>query len=735
MGKWGNDKKKKQFESAEARWEGKAQSVEASEARWEGKAQFVEASEKKWDEKASEADEAVSAGERKVGQTERSEGLWQERPELKEKRSRRKRKKNRFRLSGSMFAKVLAFCLFAISLFVGSGLSVCCLYLESENIYNNDVNEVLSEVLYDEAEAMTQRVRNLLMAGNIEGAEALCVNSNAKMELWYWSAIKSTAEEVIWSTWDGDSSDIFIDYHFTFLGTLGPISLNGHIIQAERLYLMRIYIDPAFAVEDEFKEAAEPILMIFQYRYELLAAALASLLISLLSFIFLMYGAGHRNGNEGIVPGVLSRVHLDVLTFLWGGIAIFGFFVAEEFYYYLGRFDTFGAELLYWVTVGTCLAVWMLFYLIDLAVRLKLGGFWKNTLVYVALKWGWKTACQIGQGILAMLCKIPLVMTTVMVYLGICILEFFGVLLFMRDDTGVFLWAMEKVVLFVVLMVVALTCKKLQKAGEALADGQENYQVDTSKMIGVFKAHGDNLNSIGQGITKAVEARMKSEHMKTELITNVSHDIKTPLTSIINYADLIAEENTENEKIAEYSEVLLRQSKRLKKLLEDLVDASKATTGNLEVNLQPCEVGVLLTQAAGEYEQKMAEKSLNLIVRQPEETVKIMADGRHLWRVFDNLLNNICKYAQEGSRVYLSLENQAQKVSITFRNMSKYALDVSAEELEERFVRGDKSRHMEGNGLGLSIAKSLVELQNGKMEIVIDGDLFKVSLCFQELKE
>jgi signal transduction histidine kinase len=223
---------------------------------------------------------------------------------------------------------------------------------------------------------------------------------------------------------------------------------------------------------------------------------------------------------------------------------------------------------------------------------------------------------------------------------------------------------------------------------------------------------------------------MRSERLKTELITNVSHDIKTPLTSIINYADLISAEETDNPRITEYSQVLLRQSERLKKLLEDLLEASKATTGNLEVDLKPCEVGVLLTQAVGEYQKRMEERHLELRTSQPEEPVRVMADGRHLWRVFDNLLNNICKYAQENSRVYVSVEMREKKVHIIFRNMSKYALDISGEELEERFVRGDRSRHMEGNGLGLSIAKSLTELLNGSMTIVTDGDLFKVMLEF-----
>ena len=163
------------------------------------------------------------------------------------------------------------------------------------------------------------------------------------------------------------------------------------------------------------------------------------------------------------------------------------------------------------------------------------------------------------------------------------------------------------------------------------------------------------------------------------------------------------------------------------------MEASKATTGNLEVNLEPCEAGVKLSQAVGEYQQRMEEKDLKLIVNQPEEPVQILADGRHLWRVFDNLLNNVCKYAQENSRVYLSVEQKEGQVLIIFRNMSKYVLNIPAQELEERFVRGDKSRHMDGNGLGLSIAGSLMELQQGKMEIVIDGDLFKVILRFGQL--
>ena len=205
-----------------------------------------------------------------------------------------------------------------------------------------------------------------------------------------------------------------------------------------------------------------------------------------------------------------------------------------------------------------------------------------------------------------------------------------------------------------------------------MAEGNLSYKVNTAKMFWECRKHGENLNKINKGMTKAVDERMKSERLKTELITNVSHDIKTPLTSIINYVDLLSKEELHNEKAAEYLEVLDRQSSKLKKLIEDLVEASKASSGNLAVDSQQLEVGVFMTQTVGEFEEKLAAAGLELIISKPDEPVYIMADGRHVWRVFDNLMNNICKYAQTGSRVYVNLEAVSARVSITFRNISKY---------------------------------------------------------------
>ena len=225
---------------------------------------------------------------------------------------------------------------------------------------------------------------------------------------------------------------------------------------------------------------------------------------------------------------------------------------------------------------------------------------------------------------------------------------------------------------------------ELQKASQHIAEGDLTHKIDTNKMFWECKKHGENLNKIGEGMSKAVDERMKSEHFKTELISNVSHDIKTPLTSIINYVDLLEKEELDNEKASEYLEVLDRQSSKLKKLTEDLIEASKASSGNVTVNNERMEVSVFLTQTVGEFEEKLSLAGLELIMSKLEEPVYIMADGKHLWRIVDNLMNNICKYAQQGTRVYVTLETLEKKISITFRNVSKYPLNISGEELMER---------------------------------------------------
>ena len=230
-------------------------------------------------------------------------------------------------------------------------------------------------------------------------------------------------------------------------------------------------------------------------------------------------------------------------------------------------------------------------------------------------------------------------------------------------------------------------------------------------------------------VVVAAEKQMKSERMKAELVTNVSHDIKTPLTSIINYVDLMKNADSQEEAQA-YLEVLERQSLRLKKLIEDLMEMSKASTGNVTTQITQVNAAEAVHQALGEFADKLLAARLTSVVRLPEEPVSMQADGRLAWRVMGNLLSNAVKYAMPGTRLYVDVEKQENRVLISFKNISAEPLNISAEELMERFVRGDASRNTEGSGLGLNIAASLMEVQGGKMEVLVDGDLFKVTLFF-----
>ena len=261
-----------------------------------------------------------------------------------------------------------------------------------------------------------------------------------------------------------------------------------------------------------------------------------------------------------------------------------------------------------------------------------------------------------------------------------------------------------------------------------MAEGDLDNRVDTHRMPHDLQLHGEDLNNISMGLSAAVDEKMKSERFKAELITNVSHDLKTPLTSIINYVNLLRSTQQTDPKALEYIEVLDRKSQRLKKLTEDLVEASKASTGVLKVEREKIGMEQLVDQALGEWEEKLAARNLTVVKMLPEGETWVYADGRHLWRVVDNLLSNCSKYAMEGTRIYVELTRGKGKATLAVKNISREAITVPAERLVERFVRGEESRNTEGSGLGLSIARSLTELQGGDFQVTADGDLFKAAV-------
>lgn len=276
---------------------------------------------------------------------------------------------------------------------------------------------------------------------------------------------------------------------------------------------------------------------------------------------------------------------------------------------------------------------------------------------------------------------------------------------------------------------------KILAGTKKISSGDIEFKIDTRDLKDENLILAEEINNIGEGFQHAVEKSVKDERLKTDLITNVSHDIKTPLTSIINYVDLLKRENIEDKKIRGYIKVLDNKSQRLKTLTEDLVEASKISSGNIVLEFVNINFNELILQTNGEFDNKFKEKNLEVIAKLPEYPVIISGDGRRIWRILENLYNNIYKYAMENTRVYIDVIVSNYDMLLIIKNISKYPLNIDSNELTERFIRGDVSRNTEGSGLGLSIAKNLTELQKGQFDIYLDGDLFKVTIKFPVVKK
>lgn len=520
-----------------------------------------------------------------------------------------------------------------------------------------------------------------------------------------------------------------------------PISPYGRIFYTddnEQNFRVLIVFDPQPGTnwENTFPDYANAQIWhgrLITYRYTIFWIVAFCLIAAIAWFVYLMSAAGHVRGREGITLSWMDRIPLDLLAAIL--ILAAAFFPAVAQGNYMGDGII---ELTILVLTGVAAAIPILALLVSFAVRVKAGKWWLNTLCYRVLNLLMKilrTIIRVGAAIIrnrSLLWKVIV-----------------GYALFGLGNLFLISWVMDAyspgfplLLIFVfdasvlaLLCIFSLHMQQLKAAGRRLANGDFAAKVDVSKMIGAFREHGEALNSISGGMSKAVDERMKTERLKTELITNVSHDIKTPLTSIVNYVDLLKKEEIDNEQAAQYIEVLDRQSARLKKLITDLVEASKASTGNIAYSPEHTNVGELLRQSVGEYNERLIAERLEPVLRIPEDDAAILTDGRLMWRIFDNLLGNICKYSLPGTRVYMDVIVTPERVSVALKNISRNPLNVSADELVERFVRGDSSRATEGSGLGLSIAKSLTELQGGIFELAVDGDLFKAMVSFRRITE
>ncbi|MGI6028299.1 MAG: sensor histidine kinase [Candidatus Heteroscillospira sp.] len=648
------------------------------------------------------------------------------------------------KIRGSYFLKGIAFILLLASLvvFAVSLLGTVYMYEQPQvALYDNYFQtDSCRRQLYYSAQEIYVRIENDKIS--LEDLRS------------YWHHEMSWRGELSFEILDTDGNLLMASYFATPLENAGHI----HTLTAEN-YVIKTYMDRNMAPGLNGINLDKTMFdFVKSYGSMLPPAVFCSFLLAVLSLAFLLAAAGHRRDTEEIVLGPVDRIPLDLCLMAGLTLCVCGIVFAGELSYNLDF--TMILPLLALVVLATYIVAY--FMGMTVVVRLKRGAFWENTLIWrwggSLLRWGWKwtkiilrklwAPCEhlfggLGDTVQSMfgglgetIHGLPLIWKAALAAGGVAFMEFLMILIAMETwDFNVLLLMFA--LAFNVLLVLAvwrltLDMMKLKKAGERLAAGELEETVDTSKMLWDLQKHGDDLNSIAQGISKAVDKQLKSERMKTELITNVSHDIKTPLTSIVNYVDLLKKEELSG-KAAEYVDVLDRQSARLKKLTEDLVEASKASTGNISVNLSPTDVGEIVRQVFGEYTERIDKAKLKLVMNIPDPAPKIMADGRLLWRVIDNLLSNVCKYAQTGTRVYLDVRRHEGRVTLAVKNISREMLNIDPEELSERFVRGDLSRNTEGSGLGLNIARSLTELQNGRFSLSVDGDLFKAELQFNEI--
>ena len=482
---------------------------------------------------------------------------------------------------------------------------------------------------------------------------------------------------------------------------------------------------------------------LFDAKYPLVAIAAGCLILFAVAFILLMSLAGKSPKTGEANPRALNKLPLDLYLAAAVGITVLGCAVAMELLDML--FDNDGYNVLLLVLLcgcGVIVATADIGFFTALAAQFKVpGGFWwRHSLCGRVLKlvwklfdkaWGYvaKGLRKVGSYIRDVFGMLPVIWKWIVAggALGIVLL------LICATTTAhwysifpLFVWCL---VFACLVIYCGYSYGILQKGIKRMKAGDLSEKIPTQWLFGSFKQIAEDLNALSDVVTVAAEKQMKAERMKTELITNVSHDIKTPLTSVINYVDLLQQPHTQEEG-EQYLEVLSRQSLRLKKLVEDLMDMSKASSGNVAVNLTQLDAVEAVNQALGEFADKLEAAKLTPVFRSPDSQLHMLADGRLTWRVLSNLLSIVVKYALPGTRVYIELLRLDKSVVLSVKNISREELNISAEELTERFVRGDASRNTEGSGLGLNIAESLMRLQRGSMELTVDGDLFKVTLIF-----
>ena len=498
-------------------------------------------------------------------------------------------------------------------------------------------------------------------------------------------------------------------------------------------FVFAVSVDTKFSVADSMADEAENYETYSKLMFPMLAGAIFGSVLWLIGMVWLTVTAGRRPEDEEIHLNGFDRWYTEIaagtVIGIWlAGTIISGTLIANSS---LGYSHVVVTVIVICLICGTYTMAWFLIGYLSLVRRIKAGTLWKNSLIRKVLKWIGKCSGKLADFARAFSRNTAEKIKVLLVGGAFLFLQFL-IIGCVFSGAGVFLLALMAVDVAVMIFAIrkADGLDLIMDGPKKISDGELQYKIKTDTLTGKQKVMAEYINNIGSGLDAAVENSLKKERMQTELITNVSHDLKTPLTSIINYVDLMKRENPTDPKIQEYLRILDEKSQRLKVLTEDVVEASKASTGNIKLEMNDIDFVEMVQQVIGELEEKFQEKNLTMMVHFTDEPSIIYADGQRMWRVLENVFGNVVKYAMEGTRVYAEISNRNKKVTFSLKNISAQPLNISADELTERFIRGDVARNTEGSGLGLSIAKSLTELQGGEFKLYLDGDLFKVMITF-----
>lgn len=498
-------------------------------------------------------------------------------------------------------------------------------------------------------------------------------------------------------------------------------------------FVFAVSVDTKFSVAGSMADEAENYETYSKLMFPMLAGAIFGSVLWLIGMVWLTVTAGRRPEDEEIHLNGFDRWYTEIaagtVIGIWlAGTIISGTLIANSS---LGYSHVVVTVIVICLICGTYTMAWFLIGYLSLVRRIKAGTLWKNSLIRKVLKWIGKCSGKLADFARAFSRNTAEKIKVLLVGGAFLFLQFL-IIGCVFSGAGVFLLALMAVDVAVMIFAIrkADGLDLIMDGLKKISDGELQYKIKTDTLTGKQKVMAEYINNIGSGLDAAVENSLKKERMQTELITNVSHDLKTPLTSIINYVDLMKRENPTDPKIQEYLRILDEKSQRLKVLTEDVVEASKASTGNIKLEMNDIDFVEMVQQVIGEFEEKFQEKNLTMMVHFTDEPSIIYADGQRMWRVLENVFGNVVKYAMEGTRVYAEISNRNKKVTFSLKNISAQPLNISADELTERFIRGDVARNTEGSGLGLSIAKSLTELQGGEFKLYLDGDLFKVMITF-----